>query len=130
MHAAMVRFVRAVDGQTIVVDRNGTQVLVTLAGVQVAAEDQQAARTFLEHELTGSWLLVEGTDHVTVYRSPDGAQVNQMMQQRGYAENARPHERYLGEGFYEPRKPTAAPAKPAGRTHRRTSRRSSASRLP
>ncbi len=126
----MVRFVRAVDGQTIVVDRNGTQVVVTLAGVQVAPEDQQTARAFLEHELTGSWLLVEGTDHVMVYRSPDGAQVNQLLQQRGYAESARPHERYLGEGFYEPKKTTAVPVRRAGRTNRRTSRRSSASRLP
>ncbi len=126
----MVRFVRAIDGQTIVIDRNGTQVAVTLAGVQVAPEDQQAARAFLEHELSGSWLLMEGSDRVTVFRSPDGAQVNQMMQQRGYAESARPHERYLGEGFYDAKKPTAPPAKRAGRTNRRTYRRSSALRLP
>ena len=121
----MVRFVRAVDGQTIVIDRNGTQVVVTLAGVQVAPEDQQTAREFLDHELTGRWLLVEGSDRAAVYRSPDGASVNQMMQQQGYSASARPHERYLGEAYYEPKKPTAAPARRVNRTNRRTHRRSS-----
>ncbi|HJW96504.1 MAG TPA: hypothetical protein VJ901_23035 [Thermoanaerobaculia bacterium] len=125
-NAGMVRFVRAVDGQTIVIDRNGTQVVVTLNGVTVQPEDQAAARAFLEHELAGRWLLVENGN---VYRSPDTLFVNAAMQQRGYINPTAPRERFLGEADFDAKKssPTAAP-KPESRSYRRTSRRSSATR--
>jgi type II secretory pathway component GspD/PulD (secretin) len=130
--AGMVRFVRAVDGQTIVIDRNGTQVAVKLAGVSVEPEDQAAAREFLEHTLAGSWLLVEGGEEATVYRSPDSFFVNGAMQQHGYVNAGRPRETWLGEADFEPRssnsRATAPPRRSAPRTYTRTSRRSSAPR--
>lgn len=130
-YAQMVRYVRAVDGQTIVIDRNGTQVVVALAGVSVQPEDQVAARAFLDHELTGYWLMVEGGN---VYRSPDVFFVNRAMQQRGYINPGRPRETFLGEADFEPRAKsstttsTAPRARSAPRTYRRTNRRSSAPR--
>jgi type II secretory pathway component GspD/PulD (secretin) len=127
--AEMVRFVRAVDGQTIVIDRNGMQVMVTLTGVSVQPEDQLAARTFLEHELTGAWLLVEGGN---VYRSPDVLFVNRAMQQRGYINPGKPRETFLGEADFGPKSSgggTTAPKSRSGpRTYTRTSRRSSVPR--
>ena len=124
-NAEMVRFVRAADGQTIVIDRNGMQVAVTLSGVSVAPEDQLAARTFLEHELTGAWLMV---DNGNVYRSPDAFFVNGAMQKRGYIDRRNLRETYLGEGDFEPRKSsaTAPPSRSESRTYRHTNRRSSA----
>ena len=130
-NAGMVRFVRAVDGQTIVVDRNGTQVVVTLDGVNVQPEDQTAARTFLERELAGKWLLVENGN---VYRSPDTLFVNGAMRQRGYINPGAPRERYLGEADFDAKKSEAAPKRatpdrrPESRSDRRTSRRSTTSR--
>lgn len=127
----MVRFVRAVDGQTIVVDRNGTQVMVALEGVTVQPEDQAAARAYLEHELTGYWLMVDGGN---VYRSPDVFFVNRAMQQRGYFTAGHVRERFLGEADFEPRKTTGSSAataptpRPAPKTSTRTSRRSSTPR--
>ena len=125
--AEMVRFVRAVDGQTIVIDRNGTQVAVTLTGVSVQPEDQLAARAFLEHELADRWLLVDGGN---VYRSPDVFFVNGAMQQRGYINPGRPRETFLGEADFGPKekRATAPPSRSGSRTYRRTSRRSSAPR--
>ena len=123
--AGMVRFVRAVDGQTIVVDRNGTQVVVTLTGVSVEPEDQIAARAFLEHELSGKWLLVENGN---VYRSPDTLFVNAAMQQRGYIDPGRPRERYLGEADFEAKKSATPDRRPESRSYRRTNRRSTPSR--
>lgn len=126
-NAEMVRFVRAVDGQTIVIDRNGTQVMVTLTGVRVQPEDQLAARAFLEHELTGAWLLVDGGN---VYRSPDVFFVNRAMQQRGYINPGRPRETFLGEADFGPKSSgtTAPPTRSGPRTYTRTSRRSSVPR--
>jgi type II secretory pathway component GspD/PulD (secretin) len=126
--AGMVRFVRAVDGQTIVIDRNGTQVAVTLTGVSVQPEDQAAARTFLEHELTGKWLLVENGN---VWRSPDTWFVNGAMQQRGYVNPNATRERFLGEADFEPKRSnaTTTPCRgPESKSYRRTSRRSPAPR--
>jgi len=126
--AQMVRFIRAVDGQTIVIDRNGTQVMVALTGVSVQPQDQLAARAFLEHELTGAWLMVEGGN---VYRSPDVFFVNRAMQQRGYINPGKPRETFLGEADFGPKSSssaTAPKARSAPRTYTRTSRRSSAPR--
>jgi len=127
--AGMVRFVRAVDGQTIVIDRDGTQVAVTLAEVNVQPEDQAAARLFLEHELTGRWLFVENGN---VYRSPDTLFVNRAMQQRGYINPGKPRETFLGEADFEAKKSgsasTATISRSGSRTYTRTSRRSSAPR--
>jgi len=130
--AGMVRFVRAVDGQTIVIDRDGTQVAVPLAGVDVQPEDQAAARAFLEHELTARWLFVENGN---VYRSPDTLFVNRAMQQRGYINPGKPRETFLGEADqhdFEARKSggasTAVPSRSGSRTYTRTNPRSSAPR--
>ena len=120
----MVRFVRAVDGQTIVIDRDGTQIAVTLTGVSVQPEDQAAARTFLEHELTGRWLLVENGN---VWRSPDTWFVNGAMQQRGHVSANGTRERFLGEADFEPKRTTPGRA-PESKSYRRTSRRSPAPR--
>jgi hypothetical protein len=126
--AGMVRFVRAVDGQTIVIDRDGMQIAVALNGVSVQPEDQAAARAFLEHELTGKWLLVENGN---VWRSPDTWFVNGAMQQRGYINPSTTRERFLGEADFEPKKSSAATTaapRPESKSYRRTSRRSPAPR--
>ena len=124
-NAGMVRFVRAVDGQTIVIDRDGTQVAVTLTGVSVQPEDQAAARAFLEHELAERWLLVENGN---VWRSPDTLFVNGAMQQRGYLRAGRPREIDLGEIDLGVAKTTETRRRPESRSDRRTNRRSSGSR--
>jgi hypothetical protein len=124
--AEMVRFLRVVDGRTIVVDRRGMQVAVNLAGVSVEPVDEDAARAYLAKLLTGSWLLVEGRDEAAeVYRSPDAFAVNAAMQQHGYSDDRGTRETYLGEADY-PAKPTSTTRSPAPRKSRRTSRRSSA----
>jgi len=122
--AGMVRFVRAADGQTIVIERGGMQVAVTLDGVNVAPEEQSAARAFLEHELAGAWLVVEGGN---VYRSPDSFFVNAAMQKRGYLRgNAR--ETFLGEADFGPKSSSATEprSRSGSRTSTRTNHRSSA----
>ena len=122
--ADMVRFVRAADGQTIVIERGGMQVAVTLDGVNVALEEQSAARAFLEHELAGAWLLVEGGN---VYRSPDSFFVNAAMQKRGYLRGGNARETFLGEADFGAKSSVTEPLSRSGsRTSRRTNRRSSA----
>ena len=122
--AGMVRFVRAADGQTIVIERDGMQVAVTLDGVSVPPEEQSAARAFLEHELAGSWLLIEGGN---VYRSPDTFFVNAAMQKRGYVRAGNLRETFLGEADFEVKRgPTESRSRSEPRTYTRTNRRSSA----
>jgi hypothetical protein len=124
--AGMARFIRVADAQTIVVERDGMQIAVRLAGVAVAPADEEAARAFLTNALAGKWLLVERD---VVYRSPDALNVNQAMREHGwlYPDNRRVVE--LGELDPEPRAQSSArvsepKSRPAPRTNTRTSRRS------
>src|SRR5216683_621989 len=75
--AAMVRVVLVVDALTIIVDDNGRQSTVTLAGVDVTSGEEDLAASYLRQLVTGKWVLVEAGG--LVYRSPDGLSVNSEM---------------------------------------------------
>lgn len=102
--AAMLRVVSVEDGQTITVERNGTRVPITLAGITIA--DAVGARNLLEWALADAWVLLEeqpGGAHY-VWRTPDGMFLNRELVLRGFARAtiadvrppARIHGTYLG----------------------------------
>jgi hypothetical protein len=77
----MARFSKVIDSRTIVVERiDGTEV-VHLSGVDVPAEDEQAARDYITEKLTGSWVYVEAGK---VYRSPDALFINRELSYGAY----------------------------------------------
>lgn len=76
-NAAMVRVVEVVDALTIIVDDNGRQSTVTLAGVDLTAGEEDLAAGYLRQLVAGKWVLVEAGGFV--YRSPDGLCVNNAM---------------------------------------------------
>jgi len=69
----MARFSKVIDSRTIVVERIDGAEVVHMTNVEVPAEDEQAARDYIEEKLTGSYVLVENGK---VYRSPDALFVN------------------------------------------------------
>jgi hypothetical protein len=77
----MVRFVRVIDSRTIVVQHAGTNEVVHLTNVNVPAQDEQAARAYLDEKLTGTFLYVENGE---VYRSPDALFINRELAFRAY----------------------------------------------
>lgn len=83
VHAAsrMAQFVSAPDGHTIIVRRDGVDERVPLVNVFLAAEDEPAAREFLERRLAGKWVYVEDGN---VYRSPDALFINRELAYRAY----------------------------------------------
>lgn len=74
----MQRLVRVADASTVVVERDGLQTAVTLAGVEVPPGRRAETVAYLE-TMIGSWVLVENGN---VYRSPDGAFVNAELRRR------------------------------------------------
>jgi hypothetical protein len=81
----MARFSKVIDSRTIVVERvDGTEV-VHLSNVAIPAEDEQAARDYLEEKLTGSYLYVENGN---VYRSPDALFINRELAYGAYASSS------------------------------------------
>ncbi|HEX7677484.1 MAG TPA: hypothetical protein VF713_05125 [Thermoanaerobaculia bacterium] len=69
----MARFARVIDSRTIVVQRIDATEVVHLANVNVPAEDEQAARAYLQETLAGMYVYVENGN---VYRSPDALFIN------------------------------------------------------
>lgn len=78
----MARFTSVIDSRTIVVDRAGTSEVVHLTNVDVPAEDEQAARTYLAEKLNGTFVYVENGN---VYRSPDALFINRELAYGAYA---------------------------------------------
>jgi hypothetical protein len=69
----MSKFVKVIDSRTIVVERIDATEVVHLTNVDVPAEDEQAARDYIEEKLTGSFVYAENGK---VYRSPDALYIN------------------------------------------------------
>ncbi|HEY3055343.1 MAG TPA: hypothetical protein VGK31_05370 [Thermoanaerobaculia bacterium] len=81
--APMYRVVRVIDATTIVVERDGVQSQVSLAGIEIT--DRQNAIAFLSWTLQSSWVMIENGQ---VYRSPDGMLINSELVKKGYARAA------------------------------------------
>jgi len=107
----MAKFVKVIDSRTIVVERiDGTEV-VHLTNVDVPADDEQAAREYLEQKLTGTFVYVENGK---VYRSPDALFINRELAYGAYGAPSLKM-RVLGEINPGPRgqaAPRATPVKP------------------
>ena len=108
-HPAMVRVARVTGSRTIVLDGGAT---VTLRGVEVPAEEEEEAATYLRGLIGSAYVLIEhGGD---VYRSPDALFVNGEMIMHAW-QHAH-HERFLGEVNPGPKQyahaPTPKPAAP------------------
>lgn len=69
----MSKFVKVIDSRTIVVARIDAIEVIHLTNVDVPAEDEQAARDYIEEKLTGSFVYAENGK---VYRSPDALYIN------------------------------------------------------
>src|SRR3954465_2414245 len=119
----MARFSKVIDSRTIVVERIDGSGAVHLTNVGVPAEDEQAARDYIEEKLTGSYVLVENGN---VYRSPDALFINRELAYGAYASSSLKM-RVFGEINPGPRpQKSAAPVrapmqipKPAHRSRRR-----------
>jgi hypothetical protein len=74
----MTRVVAIVDSHTITVERARVRTDVTLAGVELPPDAEEAGREFLARELMYRWVLVEPAPNGAsyVYRSPDALAVN------------------------------------------------------
>jgi len=74
----MTRVVAIVDSHTIIVERARVRTNVTLAGVDLPPDAEDAGREFLTRELMYRWVLVEPAPNGAsyVYRSPDSLSVN------------------------------------------------------
>lgn len=138
LQAEMVRVTSVQDGRTIVVERNGRQEALQLAGIAVL-DDLQAAE-LLRWSLADAWVLIEphADGGVLVWRSPDALFANRELVLRGYARATRrgiePERKlmvtYLGKlnppllpigtatstgrGTSSPRTSAKAPSKPRG----------------
>lgn len=101
----MARFVRVTDSRTIVVDHiGGREEVVHLANVSVPAEDESAAREFIQQQLKGTFVYVENGN---VYRSPDALFINRELAYGTYASSLKMH--YLGIINPGPRAQTPVP---------------------
>jgi hypothetical protein len=90
----MVRFIRVTDSRTIVVARiGGPEEVVHLTNVAVPAEDESAAREFIQQKLTGTFVYVEDGK---VYRSPDALFINRELAYAAYASSSLKMQ-YFGE---------------------------------
>jgi hypothetical protein len=78
----MVRFVKVIDSRTIVVARTDVTEVVHLTNVDVPAEDEQAARAYIQQTLAGMYVYVENGK---VYRSPDALFINRELAFGAYA---------------------------------------------
>jgi hypothetical protein len=74
----MTRVVAIVDSHTITVERARVRTNVTLAGIELPPDAEEAGREFLGRELMYRWVLVEPAPNGAsyVYRSPDSLAVN------------------------------------------------------
>jgi len=69
----MAKFAKVIDSKTIVVEHIDRTEVVHLTNVDVPAEDEQAARDYLQQTLAGTYVYVENGK---VYRSPDALFIN------------------------------------------------------
>jgi hypothetical protein len=69
----MAKFSKVIDSKTIVVERIDGNEVVHLTNVDIPAEDEQAARDYLQQTLMGTYVYVENGK---VYRSPDALFIN------------------------------------------------------
>lgn len=85
LDAGMVRVTGVIDGRTIVVERAGKPVTVTLAGIELT--DEPSARALLQWTLVSQWVMLEqqAGGGAFVYRSPDALFVNRELVMRGLA---------------------------------------------
>ena len=83
--AAMLRVANVQDGRTIVVERDGKQETMILAGVEIL--DEARARDLLNWTLGSAWVMLErtATGEVLVWRTPDALFINRELVLRGYA---------------------------------------------
>jgi hypothetical protein len=107
----MARFTKVIDSRTIVVDRAGASEVVHLIGVDVPAEDEQAARAYLAEKLTGTFVYVENGN---VYRSPDALFINRELALGAYAAPSVKMQ-VFGQLSPGPHSQTPARAKPASK---------------
>ncbi|MEA2239836.1 MAG: hypothetical protein QOC81_4560 [Thermoanaerobaculia bacterium] len=106
----MARFVRVTDSRTIVVAHlNGPEEVVHLVNVDVPAEDEMAARAFIQDNLARTFVYVEDGK---VYRSTDALFINREL---AYGAYASPGVKtfYLGEVNPGPRAQAAPRTTPA-----------------
>jgi hypothetical protein len=81
----MARFARVIDSRTIVVERIDATEVVHMTNVNVPAEDERAARQYIEDKLAGAFVYVENGE---VYRSPDALFINRELAYRAYADRS------------------------------------------
>jgi hypothetical protein len=78
----MAKFSKVIDSRTIVVERIDGNEVVHLTNVDIPAEDEQAARDYLQQTLMGTYVYVENGK---VYRSPDALFINRELAFGAYA---------------------------------------------
>ena len=128
----MVRFVRATDSHTIVVERiGGPTEVVSLANIDIPAQDEMAARDYIEQMLAGTFVYIESGK---VYRSPDALFINRELAYGAYASPGLKM-RYFGEadpGPHAKSSPRATPARtvPVRPTLRRATPRRAPAKVP
>lgn len=85
LDAGMVRVTAVTDGRTIVVEREGKPLTVTLAGIELT--DHAGARALLQWTLVSQWVMLEEQQGggAFVYRSPDALFLNRELVARGMA---------------------------------------------
>lgn len=84
LDASLVRVIGVADGRTLVVERGGAAVRITLAGIELT--DDGAARSLMQWTLVSTWVMLEEQPGgFYVYRSPDALFVNRELVARGFA---------------------------------------------
>jgi hypothetical protein len=105
----MAKFAKVIDSRTIVVEHIDKTEIVHLTNVDVPAEDEQAARDYLQQTLMGTYVYVENGK---VYRSPDALFINRELAFGAYfSPTVKMH--YFGDINPGPREqtPRATPAR-------------------
>ena len=90
----MIRAAGAADRHTILLEGGGS---LRLRGVDLPADEEPAAREYLQRLVGGLWIYVDNGD---VYRSPDALFINGEMARRAWRSTTRMT--YLGESFPAP----------------------------
>jgi hypothetical protein len=78
----MSRFSKVIDSRTIIVERIDATEVIHLTNVDIPAQDEQAARDYIQEKLEGSYVYVESG---RVYRSPDALFINRELSYGAYA---------------------------------------------
>jgi hypothetical protein len=107
--APMLHVIGVADSHTLIVERMGVPLSVSLAGVTVPPSEEGDAVAYLRKHVVASWVAVEldANGAAYVFRSPDALYINGELARRAYAYSGPPM-KYLGESAPQP-----APATPA-----------------